>query len=141
MSADVGVLGAGISGLAVGTFLRAGVEVLEAAERPGGLLRTFGKGGFSSDVGGHILFSKDAEGLDALVRALGDNVERRRRNNKILYRGIHVKYPFENGLGALPKEDAYDCLLSFVKNDARPPPHDNFEEWMYFTLGRGITDR
>lgn len=140
MIADVGVLGGGISGLSLATFVD-GAEVLEADDRPGGLLRTFGKNGFLSDVGGHILFSKDKVVLDTLVAALGDNVERRRRNNKILYQGTYVKYPFENGLGALPKEVVYDCLLSFVKNDAPPPPHQNFEEWMYYTLGRGITDR
>jgi protoporphyrinogen oxidase len=141
MHADVGVLGGGISGLSLASFVGPGAEVLEADDRPGGLLRTFGRNGFWSDVGGHIMFSKDEAVLGAMVGALGDNVERRRRNNKILYQGIYVKYPFENGLGALPKEIAYDCLVSFVKNDAPPPPHRNFEEWMYFTLGRGITER
>ncbi len=141
MRADVGILGGGISGLSLASFLQRDAEVLEADARPGGLARTFGRNGFLSDVGGHIMFSKDQQVLDAMVGALGDNVERRRRNNKILYRGLYVKYPFENGLGALPKEAAYDCLLSFVKNDAPPPPHANFAEWMYFTLGRGITER
>jgi protoporphyrinogen oxidase len=141
MGADVGVLGGGITGLALGRFLGGGAEVLEAADRPGGLLRTFGRNGFWSDVGGHILFSKDDAVLGAMVGALGDNVAQRRRNNKVLYEGVLVKYPFENGLGALPKEVIYDCLLSFVKNDAPPPPHKNFHEWMVFTLGRGITER
>lgn len=141
MRADIGILGGGISGLSLASFLGQSAEVLEADERPGGLARTFGRNGFLSDVGGHILFSKDEAALAAMVGALGDNVARRRRNNRILYQGIYVKYPFENGLGALPKEDAYDCLVSFVKNDAGPPPHRNFQEWMYYTLGRGITER
>src|SRR5262245_31331341 len=141
MSADVGILGGGISGLSLAAFLRRQAEVLEASERPGGLARTFGRGGFLSDIGGHIMFSKDQEVLDLMVRTLGDNVERRRRNNKILYQGIYVKYPFENGLGALPKEIAYECLITFLQNDAKPPPHQNFQDWMYYTLGRGITER
>ena len=141
MRADVGILGGGISGLSLASFLERDAEVLEADARPGGLARTFGRNGFLSDVGGHILFSKDQAVLDVMVGALGDNVELRRRNNRILYNGIYVKYPFENGLGALPKDEAYDCVLSFVKNDAKPPPHRNFAEWMYFTLGRGITER
>jgi protoporphyrinogen oxidase len=137
----IGILGGGISGLSLAAFLRRPAEVLEATPQPGGLARTFGRGGFWSDIGGHIMFSKDQEVLDLMVRALGDNVARRRRNNKILYDGVCVKYPFENGLGALPKEVALDCLLSFIQNDAKPPPHQNFQEWMYYTLGRGITER
>ncbi len=138
---EIGILGGGISGLSLASLLNRSTEVLEADDRPGGLARTFGRNGFSSDVGGHILFSKDKAVLEAMVSALGDNVALRRRNNKILYKGVYVKYPFENGLGALSKEDAYDCLLSFVKNESAPPPHKNFQEWMYYTLGTGITDR
>ncbi len=141
MNADVGILGGGLSGLSLAALLGRDAEVLEATDTPGGLARTFGRNGFLSDIGGHIMFSKDQEVLDLMVAALGDNVAKRRRNNKILYQGRYVKYPFENGLDALPKEDAYDCLISFLQNDAKPPPHANFEEWMYFTLGRGITDR
>jgi protoporphyrinogen oxidase len=138
---DVGILGGGISGLSLASFLSRRAEVLEAAPEPGGLARTFGRDGFWSDIGGHIMFSKDQEVLDLMVAALGDNVARRRRNNRILYEGIEVKYPFENGLSALPREVAFECLMGFLQNDAPPPPHRNFEEWMYFTLGRGITDR
>lgn len=139
--ADVGIIGGGISGLSLASFLGRSAEVLEATDQPGGLARTFGRRGFLSDVGGHILFSKDTEVLDFMVRTLGENVERRRRNNRILYHGIEVKYPFENGLSALPKEDAFDCLMGFLQNDAKAPPHENFEQWMYYTLGRGITER
>jgi protoporphyrinogen oxidase len=141
MNADVGILGGGISGLSLAVALTRDAEVLEADPRPGGLARTFGRGGFWSDVGGHILFSKDQEVLDWMVRALGDNVARRRRNNKILYRGLLVKYPFENGLGALPREDAFECLMGFIQNTHPGPPHQNFEQWMYWALGAGITER
>jgi protoporphyrinogen oxidase len=137
----VGILGGGISGLSLASFLKRDVEVLEADERPGGLARTFGRNGFLSDIGGHIMFSKDKEVLDLMVATLGDNVAQRRRNNRILYKGIDVKYPFENGLDALPKEEAFDCLMSFIVNDHPPPPHSNFQEWMYWALGRGITER
>lgn len=141
LTPTLGILGGGISGLSLASLLRRPAEVLEADARPGGLTRTFGRNGFLSDVGGHIMFSKDREVLDLMVRTLGDNVAQRRRNNKVLYEGTYVKYPFENGLGALPKEVAYDCLLHFLKNDAKPPPHANFEEWMYYSFGKAITER
>ena len=137
---DVGILGGGISGLFAAHFLGGDVEVLEADATVGGLSRCFGGDGFRSDIGGHILFSKDKEALAHELAVLGDNVREGARANKILYKGIHVKYPFENGIDVLPKEDIVDILYSFIDNPNRAKPA-NFREWMYHTFGTGLTDR
>src|SRR6185312_16445592 len=105
---EIGVLGGGISGLFTAYFLGGDVEVLEADDRVGGLARCFGSEGFRSDIGGHILFSKDKEALAHELAVLGENVHKAVRANKILYGGQHVKYPFENGIDALPKEEIVD---------------------------------
>lgn len=146
VDADVGILGGGLTGLTLSSLLKRKAEVLEARDRAGGLLRTFGRGGFLSDIGGHILFSKDQPALDLLVGALGENVERRRRANAILFHGAFVKYPFENGLSDLPaKEDTLACVEGFVRAWAesrapRPPPA-NLAEWCLRTFGPGISER
>jgi protoporphyrinogen oxidase len=137
---DVGVLGGGISGLFTAHFLGGDVEVLEAGDCVGGLARCFGAEGFRSDIGGHILFSKDKEALAHELAVLGDNRRRGVRANKILYKGLHVKYPFENGIDILPKEDIAHILHSFVENPHKAPP-SNFREWMYHVFGDGLTDR
>jgi protoporphyrinogen oxidase len=141
---DVGILGGGISGLFTARFLGGDVEVLEADATVGGLARCFGGEGFRSDIGGHILFSKDKEALAHELAALGGNIREGVRANKILYKGLHVKYPFENGIDVLPKEDIVDILYSFVENPLRAPGKPkptNFLEWMYYTFGTGLTDR
>ncbi|MGA2449749.1 MAG: FAD-dependent oxidoreductase [Polyangiaceae bacterium] len=137
---EVGILGGGISGLFTAYFLGGDVEVLEGAATAGGLARCFGGQGFRSDIGGHILFSKDKEALAHEVAVLGENVRQGVRANKILYRGIHVKYPFENGIDVLPKEDIVDILYSFIENPHKDPPK-NFREWMFHTFGDGLTER
>jgi protoporphyrinogen oxidase len=137
---DVGILGGGISGLFTARFLGGDVEVLEADATLGGLARCFGGEGFRSDIGGHILFSKDKEALAHELHALGDNVRQGVRANKILYKGLHVKYPFENGIDVLPKEDIVDILHSFVDNPHKDKPA-NFREWMYHVFGDGLTNR
>jgi protoporphyrinogen oxidase len=137
---DIGVLGGGISGLFTAYFLGGDVEVLEAASEVGGLARCFGGEGFRSDIGGHILFSKDKEALAHELAVLGDNRRRGVRANKILYQGLHVKYPFENGIDVLPKEDIVDILHSFVDNPHKEKPR-NFREWMYHVFGDGLTNR
>lgn len=137
---DVGVLGGGITGLFTARFLGSGSEVLEADSRVGGLARCFGGQGFRSDIGGHILFSKDKEALAHELHALEGNVRQGVRANRILYQGLHVKYPFENGIDVLPKEDIADILHTFIVNPHQDKP-ENFREWMYHVFGTGLTDR
>jgi protoporphyrinogen oxidase len=137
---DVGILGGGVTGLFTAYFLGGDVEVLEKDDRVGGLARCFGSDGFRSDIGGHILFSKDKEALNHELAILGENLRQGLRANKILYKGLHVKYPFENGIDVLPKEDIVDILHSFVDNPHKDKPQ-NFREWMYHVFGDGLTNR
>jgi protoporphyrinogen oxidase len=71
---------------------------------------------------------------------LGENINYCKRANQILFKGRYVKYPFENDLGALDRQDAYECLIDYLKNDFRGEP-TNFEEWAYSTFGRSIADK
>jgi protoporphyrinogen oxidase len=135
----IGILGGGISGLTLQRFLKHPSEVLETAARVGGLCRTFWKDGFGFDIGGHILFSKHQNVTDLVNDLLGENINYCKRANKILFKGRNVKYPFENDLGALEKQDAYECLIDYLKNDSPEPT--NFEEWAYYTFGRSIADK
>lgn len=132
-------MGGGLSGLATAHYLGGNCVVLEAGEEPGGLCRSFNKGGFVYDIGGHILFSKNQDILNEMVGWLGDNVERKYRRNQIWYKGRYVKYPFENGLAALDKEEIYECLISFLYR--RPGRPRNLEEWFYCRFGKGMADK
>lgn len=136
---SLGILGGGISGIALQRFFKRPSEILESADKPGGLCRTFFKDGFGYDLGGHILFSKN-ETINTLVdELLGENINRCKRANKILFKDRLIKYPFENDLGALSKEDAYECLIGYLKNDYPKPT--NLEEWCYHTFGKGIAEK
>jgi protoporphyrinogen oxidase len=144
----VGILGGGLTGLALGYFLKErGVdfEILEKESECGGLCRSIQEDGFTFDIGGHILFSKE-EILSFILGLLGENKIEHRRNTKIFYKGGFVKYPFENGLADLPKEENFECLHEFIKvliqkekGLAKPPA--NFEEWIYTTFGKGIAEK
>jgi protoporphyrinogen oxidase len=137
---QIGILGGGISGLTLQRFLEHPAEVLEKAPRPGGLCRTFWKDGFGFDIGGHILFSKHQHVNELVNSILGENINRCKRANKILFKGRYIKYPFENDLGSLDKQDAYECLIGYLQNDFKSEP-TNLEEWAYAAFGKGIADR
>jgi protoporphyrinogen oxidase len=134
----VGILGAGLAGLSAARFLDLDSELLEAEARPGGLCRSAEKDGFVYDLGGHILFSRDDVLLQSLLELVGEQAIRRRRNNKILLKDRFIKYPFENELSALDKEDIFDCLYHYIVNDHPTPT--NFSQWMYATFGKGIAE-
>ncbi len=138
------ILGGGLSGLSIGYLLKKrGYEdfvVLEKEGITGGLCRSFNYRNHTYDIGGHILFSKDKNLLNELIEVLGDNKKRFYRNNAVWYKNIFVKYPFENGMGVLPIEDRYEILISYLKNDFEGKPR-NFGEWMYYTFGKGLTDK
>jgi protoporphyrinogen oxidase len=135
----LGILGGGVSGLSLAYLYTGRCEILEREMRVGGHCRTHEKDGFRYDEGGHILFSRNEVILNQILEVLGGNVDRRRRNNKIWYKGRFVKYPFENGLGVLDKEDIFDCLYHYINNDYPEPA--NFRDWIYYTFGKGIAER
>ena len=136
----VGILGGGLTGLTVATFLHADFDILEKDEDCGGLCRSIQEDGFTFDYGGaHIIFSRNQRPVEFMTKTLGENYVRGRRNNKVFFKGRFVKYPFENGLSDLPQEDNFECLYYYLKNDY-PKPH-NFKEWIYHTFGKGIAEK
>ncbi len=143
------ILGGGLSGLTLARFLHERGEdpvVLEAEPSFGGLCRSRQEGGFCFDTGGsHIIFSRDEEVLGFMLSVLGENRAVRKRNTRIFYKGRFVKYPFENGLSALPKEDLYFCLHEYIKTliaseKGERSPVKTFQDWIYATFGKGIAE-
>lgn len=143
----IGILGGGITGLALGCFIGKNAEILEKEKETGGLCRSLHEKGFTFDYGGsHIIFSKDKEALGFMLNVLGRNRNSRRRNARILFKGRQVKYPFENGLGELPVQDNFECLYGYIENllkreKGKVPAPRNFKEWVYYTFGKGIAEK
>lgn len=146
LATTIGILGGGLTGLTLGSLLPES-EVLERGEIVGGLCRSRTTNGFTYDIGGsHVLFSRNKNTMRYMEEALGNNIERRVRNTKIFFKGKYLKYPFENGLSDLSPEDNFECLTGYIQSyyarhmNESPRPQ-NFEEWMYYRFGKGITEK
>ncbi len=138
----VGILGGGISGIALAAHLGEDVDVLEKSGRIGGLCSTIVENGFTFDAAGpHIMFSKNKDVLNLMIGVLGDNVHQNRRENRIYFKGKLVKYPFENDLASLPKEDNFDCIYGYIVNPRSGDTPRNLAEWSYATFGAGISEK
>ena len=149
MSVKWAILGGGLTGVTLARLLaEKGDEVLvfEKEAKTGGLCISEERNGFTFDVGGsHIIFSRDTEVLEFMQRVLEENREFRNRNTKIFYKDLYLKYPFENGLSDLPKEDLFFCINEYVKNlvaveKGEVAEPQNFKEWIYYTFGKGIAE-
>lgn len=149
-SLKTAICGGGLTGLTLNYLLsKKGIdaEVLEKEMHFGGLMKTLKQDGFNFDCGGsHIIFSKNQEVLDFVLNLLGDNVVRQKRNTKVLYKNSYVKYPFENGLADLPKQENFECLYAFINNlldkeKGKLEKPSNMKEWCYYTFGSGIAEK
>lgn len=142
---ELTILGGGLSAISLAYFLQGRpditkIRILEKEERCGGLCRTFEKNGVEYDVGPHIIFSKDKEILDFMNGLLGDNIDRIRRSNRILYKKRFVQYPFENDLSKLPDKDKEYCVNAFMHNPYEHYPAENMLQFFLKTFGEGITN-
>jgi protoporphyrinogen oxidase len=150
----IAILGAGISGMALARFLQQGgvsrdsLHLFEAGSVAGGLCHSKTVDGFTYDVaGGHILFSKDAEAMQWMKDESGGDEAfvTCDRNTKIRFEDRWVHYPFENGIGDLPKQANYECLKGYVeawhqrKATGSTAPKD-FAAWIRWRFGDGIAE-
>lgn len=150
--AKIAILGAGVSGLSLARFLVQGgvdasdIVLFEAGPVAGGLCRSKVVDGFTYDIaGGHILFSKDKPAMEWMKDEAGgpDAFDQRDRHTKIRFEDRWVHYPFENGIGDLPKEATFDCLSGYVKAwhertmDGSEAPK-TFGKWVQWRFGDGI---
>jgi protoporphyrinogen oxidase len=137
----IGILGGGLSGLAVGSFLKDDFLVMEAAGEAGGLCRSVTEEGYTFDTGGsHVIFSKNKETLSLMLGLLAGNATSTRRNSKVFFKKRFVKYPFENGLGQLDASDNLACLSSYLAAAIRnvQGPYPDLKECLVSRFGKGI---
>lgn len=141
------ILGGGLSALSFAFFIQDNKEIdeiniIEKADEIGGLCRSFiAENGIEYDVGPHIIFSKDKEILDFMVKLLGENIQKHRRSNWILHKSRKIQYPFENDLSKLNQDDLRYCVNAFLHNPYES--YENSENMLQFflkTFGEGITN-
>jgi len=144
----IAILGGGISGVALARMLAEDshdVVVLEKSDRAGGLCKSKTIDGFTYDeAGGHILYSKQEDVLDWQIARCGgpSGVVKNDRNTKIRWHDRYVPYPFENGVGHLPKEAIVECMAGYVeahvgRRTGTPCPED-FRRWIDWRMGDGF---
>lgn len=133
----IGIIGGGIAGLSLSSFLNQKNLIFEKEQILGGLSRSYQIAGIDYDIGPHIIFSKNKEVLNLHSKMIDTNLLR--RSNQVFYKDRYVKYPFENDLSALPQEDRDYCLNEFLENPYENYTPNNMLQFFLKTFGEGIT--
>lgn len=132
---QLGIVGAGASGLSLALLAEADYVIIEKDRRPGGHAASTCIDGWVFDQGPHIIFSRDQLLLDCMVSSLGSNVHRCRRNNKVAVAGALAGYPLENDLAALPLPLRSDAVMSMLRaRETRTEPR-NLADWFEANFG------
>ncbi len=146
-TADVVIIGAGVSGLGFANWWRAAhpgarVVVLEAAAEPGGYCRTVEQAGFVWDYSGHFFHFKHPE-IEAWLRDRmpGEDVRTVERKALIRFAGRDIHFPFQSHIHELPHDDFIECLTELYFRPAGEHPPTSFGEMLYRKYGKGITDK
>lgn len=141
----IGVLGGGLSGISLAFFLQNSekidsIDIFEKEPEIGGLMKSYNIDGVFYDIGPHIIFSKNPDILELMKDLLKDNIEKLRRSQKVFYKQIFVKYPFENDLFSLPETDRLLCLNTFLNNPYETYNYENLLQFFLVTFGEGMTN-
>lgn len=141
----VGIIGAGISGLAMGQLLRAEheVELYERANEIGGIARAKMVNGIPYHVvGGHCLNSKNLKVMDFVYEKLPkENWHAVKRIAKISFKGNLINYPIEFSIQQIAKFDeylAYRMTKDFLSTSARVA--SNLEDWFRINFGDTLAE-
>jgi protoporphyrinogen oxidase len=137
------IVGAGVAGLGAGLAARErglDFQLVEAAERPGGLVQTDELDGFCFDRTAHVLHLRLAPSRERF-RRLGVALRRTRRRAAIIAHGQLVPYPLQYNLWALGKPGLVALLLSELTEAAATPSGEptSFAELLQSRWGEGLT--
>lgn len=139
------ILGGGLTGLSTAYHLEKMnyTDYLLAEKEPqaGGLCQSHTQGGFTYDLGGHLLHLHTPYGKKLVKELLKDNLVRLQRHAWIDTPHNRIAYPFQANLFALPEAEKQACIDGLIhRKKFLPKPH-TFEQWCLQNFGKGIYEQ
>ncbi len=145
MEPKIVIIGAGPTGLGAAYRLKElGYKNFHMYERSpyiGGLASSFtDSGGFTWDIGGHVMFSHYKYYDKCFDDLMGKDFQLNNRECWVRMFNTWVPYPFQNNIRYLPKEVTYECLAGLVEAQTQRDHKSakNFKEFMEAVFGDGI---
>lgn len=112
---DTVIIGAGPTGLSAAYHLGPSAVLIEQNDTVGGWCRSIEEGGFTFDMAGHIMFSKDEYVHELYKTLLGNNVHWQDREAWVYSKNAYTRYPFQGALYGLPPEVIKECIMGAIE--------------------------
>jgi protoporphyrinogen oxidase len=142
---DYLIIGAGPTGLGAAHRLNElGISsflIVEAGDAVGGLSASYqDNAGFTWDVGGHVLFSRDDRFIKLIDYIMGEDLLVHRRTARVRVAGQWTDYPFQDHIHQLDPELAGRCSQGLRKARGPGEATHSFKDWIEHSFGAGITE-
>lgn len=135
------IIGAGISGLTFANYIKDDYMILEKESEVGGYCRTIKKGDFIWDYAGHFFHFKTDEFKKMFIDEVDpEDIIKKDKCTKILYKNQLVDYPFQTNIHQLEKQEFIDCLYDLFNKEEKDD-YDNFLDMLYGKFGKSIVEK
>ena len=132
------IIGAGISGLTFANYIKDDYMILEKESEVGGYCRTIKKGDFIWDYAGHFFHFKTDEFKKMFIDEVDpEDIIKKDKCTKILYKNQLVDYPFQTNIHQLEKQEFIDCLYDLFNKEEKDD-YDNFLDMLYGKFGKNL---
>lgn len=139
MTVKLVILGGGLSAVSLAYHLNQPLTIIEKEDTLGGLCRTLKTdNGIEYDIGGHVIFGEQSAVKD-MLEMLDGNYSEYERNNKVIYNGRLLDYPFENGVWELSPEERFELGKDYLCRGNKNIPPTNFRDWLITKYGSWLS--
>lgn len=143
MKTKILIVGAGPSGLTLGTRLLGTSLILESSQRVGGLCKSRKIAGTTFDIGGHSFHTPHQDVLEFVEETAFAPLHKQIRDARVYFDGEIIPYPFQRHFDLI-KDDRVvkECEegLRRIRKDNNVPAPQNFLEAIKGKFGSGILE-
>ena len=138
---DTAILGAGVSGLSLASFLKnKNFLIFESENEVGGYCKSTIRGDYVWDYAGHFFHFRYPEIKNYLLELIESEVIEVNKKSDIYYKGNLIDFPFQDNIQQLSAAEYIECLEDF-NNKKSVTQSVNFKEFVISNLGKAICDK
>lgn len=142
IESDILILGAGVTGLSLGSFLKGrDYLILEKEDSAGGYCKTTLQNGFVWDYSGHFFHFNDEEIKNYILENIDCEIFTVEKKSHIYYKGNYIDFPFQNNIHQLELVEFIECIKDLYLSEGGEKDQSSFKDHMYSRLGKAICDK
>jgi protoporphyrinogen oxidase len=142
IESDILILGAGVTGLSLGSFLKGrDYLILEKEDSAGGYCKTTLQNGFVWDYSGHFFHFNDEEIKNYILENIDCEIFTVEKKSHIYYKGNYIDFPFQNNIHQLELMEFIECIKDLYLSEGGEKNQRSFKDHMYSRLGKAICDK